>query len=446
MNSAISSRTCDPPAAFRNRKGQALVMAIFVVAILTAGAVAFSQMVRTDLKAARSDLDTFRRQIAFRGGMRYAMAVLESDGSGTDSAKSGWARLGRDEKWLPLRDAFFRVQVRDASACLNINTATAEEMRRLGLEESVVDALIDWRDADDDPSPQGAESSYYESLPVPYRAKNGYFDTAEELLLVKGVTPDLLYRGVGLRRAEQAGQDGSLLDLLTPRSGEENVTADGKPRIDINKAAAWEMQEKSEGAVSEQAASAIEKYRREKGQFKTLGDLFKVTDIPQPEIIRLLDWLSLSDKPVLEGRVNINTASPEVLKAVLNIPEEALRAVLKRREENPFRSPGEAAELLNAAQPAQPGPQDEASAPQPNALDGLATKSAYFYIRLLVRAEGSQAVRGAWALVKRAQGRVKALQWREVDRSPGWGGWQWGPPEGKYPSETNRPGLPGMGG
>lgn len=51
----------------------------------------------------------------------------------------------------------------------------------------------DWMDADDTPSTSGAESEYYNGLTPPYRCKNGFLDSLDELLLVKGVTPEMLY-------------------------------------------------------------------------------------------------------------------------------------------------------------------------------------------------------------------------------------------------------------
>src|SRR5262249_5719734 len=39
----------------------------------------------------------------------------------------------------------------------------------------------------------GAESDYYQGLPRPYVAKNAPMDAIEELLLIKGVTPELFY-------------------------------------------------------------------------------------------------------------------------------------------------------------------------------------------------------------------------------------------------------------
>ena len=59
--------------------------------------------------------------------------------------------------------------------------------------DEIVDAIIDWRDEDSKRETEGAESTYYEDLEPPYSAKNAAFEKIEELLLVKGVSEDLLY-------------------------------------------------------------------------------------------------------------------------------------------------------------------------------------------------------------------------------------------------------------
>jgi general secretion pathway protein K len=66
---------------------------------------------------------------------------------------------------------------------------------RLGLEEieDLLDAITDWLDVDDEVTRFGAESSYYLSLDRPYTCRNGAMQSLEELLLVRGVTPELFY-------------------------------------------------------------------------------------------------------------------------------------------------------------------------------------------------------------------------------------------------------------
>ena len=55
---------------------------------------------------------------------------------------------------------------------------------------------MDWRDKDNLHRLNGAEDDYYLSLPQPYKCKNGDFTSIEELLLVRGVTPEIFYGGL----------------------------------------------------------------------------------------------------------------------------------------------------------------------------------------------------------------------------------------------------------
>ena len=57
----------------------------------------------------------------------------------------------------------------------------------------ITDSIIDWRDCDDEAQLNGAESDYYMGLARPHRAKNGFFDSPEELLQIRGVTPEIFY-------------------------------------------------------------------------------------------------------------------------------------------------------------------------------------------------------------------------------------------------------------
>ena len=90
----------------------------------------------------------------------------------------------------------------DEERKININKVDLRELQRLvcivlGLDEmesqELAACIIDWRDGDSQLSlPVGsAEDSYYKNLPYPYEAKDGDFEVLDELLLVKGVTPEV---------------------------------------------------------------------------------------------------------------------------------------------------------------------------------------------------------------------------------------------------------------
>lgn len=114
-------------------------------------------------------------------------------------------------------------RITDEEARLNLNRAPPELLHRLldelGVERQardvIVDSIQDWRDQNEEYRLNGAESDYYLGLPVPYRSKNGDFDTLEELLQVRGVTREIFY-GV-------AGSPGLVECLTVASSGALNV-------------------------------------------------------------------------------------------------------------------------------------------------------------------------------------------------------------------------------
>jgi type II secretory pathway component PulK len=116
-----------------------------------------------------------------------------------------------------------------------------------GMTIDIADAILDWLDEDDEARPNGAELEFYTTLPTPYAPKNGPIDSVEELLLVRGVTPQLLF-GVDANRngvIDPAEQQMSMADpnsmaslgwaaFLTVHGQEGNKRRDGTPRININ--------------------------------------------------------------------------------------------------------------------------------------------------------------------------------------------------------------------
>jgi len=91
-----------------------------------------------------------------------------------------------------------RVRLTDATAGLNVNEATADQLVRLllarGLEpalaESIAHQILDWRDEDDFPRNRGAETDRYARLGVAQR--NAPFDSLEELLYLPSMSRELL--------------------------------------------------------------------------------------------------------------------------------------------------------------------------------------------------------------------------------------------------------------
>jgi len=80
-----------------------------------------------------------------------------------------------------------------------IDLLSQKEADHSDIGYGFVPSIIDWTDSDDQVEylpfikidNLGAESSYYSQLKPPYRCRNKSLETTEELLLVKGVTPQI---------------------------------------------------------------------------------------------------------------------------------------------------------------------------------------------------------------------------------------------------------------
>jgi hypothetical protein len=168
-----------------------------------------------------------------------------------------------------------------------------------GMTEDVADAILDWMDADDEPREYGAERDYYASLSTPYAPRNGPLLTVEELLLVRGVTPQMLF-GLDTNRnglvdqheltaSETAASSGRMAgtaatstnaasgniqglsssgiplrgwaDYLTLYSAEKNVRSDGQARINLNQDDLQALHDQLTEVFSEEWADFICAYR-----------------------------------------------------------------------------------------------------------------------------------------------------------------------------------------
>ncbi|HEX2965469.1 MAG TPA: helix-hairpin-helix domain-containing protein [Syntrophorhabdaceae bacterium] len=111
-----------------------------------------------------------------------------------------------------------RMQNRTAVILNNliVNLGTPKEQADI-----IVDSISDWIDGDNLARLNGAESEYYQSLPNPYDAKNARLDTLEELMMVKGMTADILF-GTKERKG--------LIQFLTVYSRMDRINMNAAPK------------------------------------------------------------------------------------------------------------------------------------------------------------------------------------------------------------------------
>lgn len=268
------------------RRGQALVPVIFVVMILTALVVTFAMSARREVRAAANFTTQTDRFFAAKGALNYALSALaKSSNNGADIGTMPTTGDFDERGWLRIGDARVKIEVIGTTSRINLNfvdAATLEKFPALADRDDIAQAILDWRSSGDQPSQNGAKSDYYQGLATPYNAKDGAFDTVDELLLVRGVTPSLLYEAPNSGAAGSTGSGSAglgvestggssdldaifasstrpLSELLTTYSRERNVSTDGTARVNLNTATQQDLQDQL--GLTPTQAQAIVTYR-----------------------------------------------------------------------------------------------------------------------------------------------------------------------------------------
>ncbi|PKL51774.1 MAG: hypothetical protein CVV37_04695 [Nitrospira bacterium HGW-Nitrospira-1] len=210
---------------FRNQQGVALILVLWVAVLLTAIVTEFAFSMRTEVNITRNFKEHQEAYYAALAGIEQAKIEI------INAAKiylneDGILLLSEDEnppaRKSRLNNAVFSYELIDEERKININSAGPQHLRYIfsdsGVEDAeldtIVDSILDWRDANDLHRLNGAEEDYYQSLSQPYSCKDGNFDTIEELLLVKGMNTEILY---GSKKGGEQKYKG-VADYLTAKS------------------------------------------------------------------------------------------------------------------------------------------------------------------------------------------------------------------------------------
>ena len=438
------------------RRGSVLLVVLVIVAMLSLGAYTFSEIMVSEAQATAMYGRAAETRMFADSGIELVAALL-----GDTELDLNWYHDPGQFHGVLIRDgeaprargrlsivaavetdvtaSSIRFGLTDESGRLNLNrileyeldeTETREMLMYLpDMTEDLADAILDWLDEDDDPREYGVESEYYLSMVPPYEPTNGPLDSLDELLLVAGVTPELLYgedtnRNGLLDASENDGEasppwddaDGMLLlgwnAYLTVHGRESNLRSDGLERLHVNNDTLADLYDEIEAdeTLGEEYAQFVVAYRlfgpvatddegepsenaagpasdRDAEDAKKLDALasgvaqaiggatgepvtrggmnlseaapseYKITslydligaqvqaeidgkpqtlDSPWPnnpgEIVSylpiMMDVLSTTDKPTIEGRININQAPQEVLLGIPGMSEELAASIV----------------------------------------------------------------------------------------------------------------------
>lgn len=273
---------------WRNQRGMALLITIMVLALMVVITIQYHKIIWQKYSASHTRKVATQLKAIAGSAVQIGCALLQEDGrvNSVDSLLDPWA-IAQDEDFRGIfPSGTMHLSVADLSGRLQINNLAAKKggqstksagqgknlengpqaiLLRLLLSgafaltdeaqaRQVVDALVDWLDADDRESDHGAENSYYRSLDPSYSCKNGPIEYIEELLLVKGMTPQLLF-GTGTTKA--------LADYLTVFGDDGKININTAPRLLIKSL---------DPLIGEDLLDRLDSYRRDAKHAENLGD------------------------------------------------------------------------------------------------------------------------------------------------------------------------------
>lgn len=205
--------TIRTPARQHRQRGVALILVLWTFAAVAVLAAEFARAMHDEAASTRNFKESTQARMVAIAGINEVILALQAD---REQADTDFETVEDEEdpdpirslshgdgQWVPatFRGNRYEARVTDEAGKLALNKLDAATFRLVfeNLDipedeaETIADSIIDWTDADDLHQVNGAESEYYEGLDRPYRAKNAFFDSVEELLLVRGVTREIFY-------------------------------------------------------------------------------------------------------------------------------------------------------------------------------------------------------------------------------------------------------------
>ena len=427
-NSASAPRSEPEGRKARNkRRGVVLVAVLIVVASLSLAGYHYSDLMMAESKASEYAHRSVQARAFAESGIHYAAAMLANPDNyngilggnpwNNPAAFQGQSVQG-DNNLLGyfsiiappslddtgnLNAPYFGAA--DEGAKINVNAvmkidSTGQKLHDIlvklpNMTEDIANNIVAWMGGQVGIQNGGATNDAYMSLTPPYRCKNGPIDSIDELLLVQGVTRDLLYGADwnrnGMQDANESnvnGFDRGWSAYLTVHSREQNSDPTGKPYVFLNSTDLTQLStDLSAAGLSDNMVKFIIMYRQygsssspsgsggsktvkgdlasfpldltkaPKSTFKSLFDLVGATisiDSPDPNNKKktittvysspLNDASQLADQlpklcsaatvvadPEIPARVNVNTAPMAVLTALPGLSDSDVQKIMSTR-------------------------------------------------------------------------------------------------------------------
>ncbi|MFA7236826.1 MAG: hypothetical protein WC058_08180 [Phycisphaeraceae bacterium] len=339
-----------PTIRHTHRRGSILVVTLIVVFALASMLLTLSHRVSVLANASANTAAARQADAIERGAEQNVLAILSQKLDSLDDLRESdfeQIRVGKGYYWIIRPDYgdsnLPRFGLVDESAKLDLNTAGYAMLQQLsGVTEPLAGSVVDWRDPDDTPTGSGSESLAYAVKIPAYAAKNAPFESVEELLLVDGMTRDLLYGqapsiiGTTTQSGNVFGGDryiaDGLFDDFTVWNIRPNTDKNGKTRIDINDIRQRGrlrtlLRDKLGGSRGDQVANQLGNIN-----FTDMFDMARRAAMTAAELALVEDSITTATTQQLRGRINVNAAPREVLLCLTPLTSADVDALLANRD------------------------------------------------------------------------------------------------------------------
>ena len=210
-----------------NRRGSVLILAFWALIILIFMGLGITRRVNAELSLVKHQLGKTRSRYAAFAGLFYVLDQIRQDlnnqetgavdtlfncGIVLEDGKTpqdifAQKNIGEAAFDVKISDDPQRFGLEDETGKININGLTGRNYRILKEllmifdvseddAEIITASVIDWKDQNENIFQEdlGAEQEYYQHLARPYDCKNNYFESLEELFLVRGMTQDIFQK------------------------------------------------------------------------------------------------------------------------------------------------------------------------------------------------------------------------------------------------------------
>lgn len=366
--------TAQKPKSARRSEASVLVLVLWISVGLVAIALYFANSMNYELQAADNREDGTMAEQAIEGAARYVsyeLFLYATNGAVPDNTQFhceavpvGDAKfwlIGRDPNQLSYTatDPYFGLV--DEGGKINLNNISTNVLQYLpNMTYDFAEAIQDWRGTN------GVVALDYTS--AGYVAKNAPFETVDELNLVSGADEELLVgedvNRNGILDSNEKDLNGNgeldpgLFEYTTVYTREPNFHADGTVLTNVNTATETQLQSLFQAEGTASANSMANSLYRSIHPTSTSGGSTSTTvnncaglldvclrlknaGMSSDDFSRISDFITTSTNTYFRGRVNINTASVNVLTALFmgrNIDEStatsAAQQLVTYRQQN----------------------------------------------------------------------------------------------------------------